>query len=520
MPYDAVIDEPLLELGDIQGNIVPGFKKDHQHFLFFRIEDMGAARKWLVALGPRLSSATEVLEAHQLWKAMRKRLGREPENIQFVFLNAALSASGLRQLTSEQDVKLFADSAFKLGMKERSEFLGDPSAAEAEGHVDQWLVGGTHKPVDLMLTVASDDRDWLLEVEHGLIRESSEHGLKLVHRDYGRVQAGKLAGHEHFGFKDGVSDPAIRGRWATQPDRYVSPRSLPPDPTFDTLRADFAAPGQPLVWPGHFLFGHARQELDNPQVPRPTDKPRGPAWAENGAFLVYRRLRQHVEGFEDFLSRTVKSLKEKFPRLELDEHRLGALLVGRWKSGTPVMRSPDKDAMMDGAAANYFRFSNATQLPIPGDTAMLNPADPNGEVCPLGAHIRKVNPRDDATDLGPGRRTLAKLIIRRGITYDGRVDRSPESPDDRGLLFVSYQSSIESQFEFLMRDWVNRSERPRSNGGHDPILAQGPDRYVNLLINGQQERISLPGNWVVPTGGEYFFSPSIQFFEKTLAQVA
>ena len=61
-------DEPLLELDEIQGNVIPGFKKNHQHFVFFSITDPAAARTCLSKLHIRLSSAAEVFEAHRAWK--------------------------------------------------------------------------------------------------------------------------------------------------------------------------------------------------------------------------------------------------------------------------------------------------------------------------------------------------------------------------------------------------------------------------------------------------------------------
>lgn len=508
-------EEPSLNLSNIQGNILPGFKKDHQHLVFFRISDAKATRTWLSGLHPRISSAEEVLRAHDLWKMMRRRQGREPDNVHFVFTNIAISASGLLSLTTKKEVDQFVDRAFKVGMKKRSKLLGDPKDPGTEGHVSHWKAGGDQQ-VDLLFILASDDLPWLLEVEKDLETDATQHGLELVHRDHGRVREGSLAGHEHFGFKDGVSDPAVRGRWPDITD-FVEPRKIPPGSDFDDLRTAFAAPGRVLVWPGHFLFGYGRQAEDEPREYNAEDKPRGPEWAVDGSFLVYRRLRQDVDRFERFVEEATAALNEKYENLDMSPERFGALVVGRWKSGTPVMRSPDTDLMIGGDAANYFQFGGPLTVPLPEDTFPLHEGDDAGSVCPRGAHIRKVNPRDETTDIGPRARTLPKLLLRRGITYDNRNPDDPQSPDDRGLLFVSYQSSIEDQFEFLTRNWVNRPDRPREKGGHDPILAQGEKRLVHLTVGDKQEKILVPGNWVIPTGGEYFFAPSVQFFRERLA---
>src|SRR5258708_152893 len=97
-------EEPKLALDDIQGNAVPGFLKDNQHFLFFMIDDAAAARKCFKKMGDRLSTATAVLKSHEEWKKARERLGHEPPPGKYAFLNVAFSAAGLGKLTSKAEV--------------------------------------------------------------------------------------------------------------------------------------------------------------------------------------------------------------------------------------------------------------------------------------------------------------------------------------------------------------------------------------------------------------------------------
>jgi len=502
-------DEPLLALDEIQGNIIPGFLKDHQHFVFFVVTDASAAKKCLSNLNSRLSTAAEVLKAHSLWKEQRQRLGREPDAAHYVFMNVALSAAGLGKLTTRGEVDEFVDVAFKMGLAERSSYIGDPDAKSEPGHVSGWVVGGAVHRVDGVLIMASDDLSWLLEKQKEMVKEFSAQGMKIVHEDLGDVNGAAKAGHEHFGFKDGISQPAVRGRWPTEPFDFVSPRTFPKDATFDAMRADFAEPGRRLIWPGHFVFGYGRQKADDPRTYDPANQPKGPAWAENGSLLVYRRLRQNPDEFWKFVQDTVNALAKKYPKSAPDKRRVGALLVGRWDSGTPLVRSPDKDIGITGDALNYFTF-DAKSTPAPPGDSWPNMADPDGLSCPLAAHIRKVNPRDQATDLGFAERTPPKMMLRRGITYAAKTD-------DKGLLFVSYQSSIVDQFEFLMKQWVNKANTPQDHAGHDPILSRGRNRVFNVTIEKKVEEIPLTSTFVVPTGGEYFFSPSIGFFKKTLA---
>ncbi|CAN5919661.1 Dyp-type peroxidase [soil metagenome] len=509
----APTDEPLLAVDQIQGNVFPGFRKDHQHFLFFAVKDAAAARACLGKLAARISTMKQVLTSHKGWKAERARLGREPEPVKALLLNVAFSAAGLRKLTSKIDVDAFEDVAFKVGLAERSSFIGDPTISAKAGTGAAWLVGGPEHPVDGVLIMACDDLAWLDQEAKKLEKEITSGGMSVVYQDRGDVAAAPKPGHEQFGFKDGISHIAMRGRMPDAPWDFVLPRTLPTDKTFDAQRPDFAEPGGRLEWPGHYVFGYGRQEPDDPRKYTATDQAKGPSWATNGSFMVYRRLRQDTKKFEKFVAETALALAKSHPKTAPDKERFGAMLVGRWKSGTPIERSPDKDLGITGPGLNYFSFADAQKPALPKDTAPLNPADPDGLRCPLAAHIRKVNPRDQATDLGFVERTPPRSLLRRGITY-------ATSDSDKGLLFVAYQSSITDQFEFLMREWVKKPNLPRDEAGHDPILSQGPGRYFNLPIDKTVEKIALPSGLVTPTGGEYLFSPSIDFFKKTLAKAA
>ena len=509
-----MIEEPVLDLDDIQGNVLPGFKKDSQHFLFLQIVDPEPARLWLKSLAPRLWTAREVLAAHGMWKAMRLKLGHEPDNLEFLFLNCAISAQGLAKL-GVPDIEDFDDKAFKLGLEERAASIGDPPRGSGKpGAPETWIFGAGSRRPDILLILATDDLDWAVKAEEELITSAEKHGLQRIHVDQGRVRPGALAGHEHFGFKDGVSHPAIRGRKSIAPDDFIEPRTWPEDSAFDIYRSRFAAPGRPLVWPGHFLFGYLRQFKDEPESSRPNSEPPGPAWAVNGSFLVYRRLSQNVQGFHTFLAEASETLRQNGFDPDLTPERLGALLVGRWASGWPVMRDPKVDRREHELGENYFTFTEATTVSLPNDPHPLNLPDPNGLICPFAAHIRKVNPRDDATDLGIKEKTFQKLLLRRGITFGPEIEDQPHA--ERGLLFVAFQTSIVDQFEFLMNDWVNEANKPHASGGVDPIIGAASNTKISLVNGTNSSDLPIPGGWVVATGGEYMFAPGIRFFSNVL----
>lgn len=201
------------------------------------------------------------------------------------------------------------------------------------------------------------------------------------------------------------------------------------------------------------------------------------------------------------------------------------------------MRTPGADVPTLGAddlANNHFLYDDDTRpsdlitIPgYPGDTYRQARADMLGAVCPHFAHVRKVNPRDSSTDLGKVADSLIRMIIRRGIPFGPPVAgmKSPTPglwKKERGLMFVSYQSSIEDQFEFLSRRWSNSQVQPNF-GGHDPIIGQegsqgNRERFIDFPRKGTYVRVPIKTEWVIPTGGGYFFAPPISAIANTLGR--
>jgi Dyp-type peroxidase family len=266
----------------------------------------------------------------------------------------------------------------------------------------------------------------------------------------------------------------------------------------------FGKPGQPLLWPGQILLGEPRQDTQDLYKPAAAAK-NFPAWARRGSYLVCRRLRQDVPAFWQFVIDHAGALEPV---------AFAAQLVGRWPSGAPLARGGDDPALAgDEFANNHFLFEDPTRpsglAPLAGYAGDGYPAA-NPGACPAFAHIRKVNPRDGGTDFGTPADTLLRLMLRRGIPFGpplaGVADPAPALVRrERGLMFIGFAATIEDQFEFVMRRWVNSGLHPRF-GGHDPLIGRSAR---GRFIDHPSGRIALDAEWVRPTGGGYFFAPPV-----------
>jgi Dyp-type peroxidase family len=504
--------------GNVQGNIIPGFNKDHQHFLFYRIRNVKRAKEWLRWISPLITSMEEVIAWVRLHRALRLRLGVKEPPMCATWVNIAFSHNAIANLVNRADAAAFGDESFRQGLGTRSTFLGDPTNRRHPGHRQHWVVGGPKNEADIVVIVAADDSEDLDTMVDSIKANAGASGLRLLFEQRGDTLPDRLRGHEHFGFKDGISQPGVRGKLSIAPGDYITPRYIDPA---DPRARFFAKPGQVLLWPGEFLLGEPRQQTEHlfASAPAASNFPR---WAALGSYLVVRRLRQDVQEFWAFAISVAAALG-------IPATQFASMLVGRWPSGAPVMRTPGADNAAlagDDWANNHFIYNDDTRasmlVPIPGYPGDLFPQamqDFLGTVCPHFAHVRKSNPRDIATDLGKPQDTLLRMILRRGIPFGKPIFgiRRPARSlfkQERGLMFLCYASTIETQFEFLTRRWVNSPIQPNL-GGHDPIIGQrdtrgNRTRFIDVPTAGGVRRVNIKNEWVIPTGGGYFFAPPIE----------
>lgn len=520
MPDD---NEPLLDATDIQGNIIPGFSRLERYLVAFSCTDKGPLQAALALLRPQLTTMTDALEHRDDRKAALLSNAPRPRRSD-LWVNLALSVRATNALGASSVLDLDDDDrSFAAGMGPG--IVGDPHAPRLpDGTLNpadrsNWKVGSPSRRADLLLIFANDAG--IAEAAQPVVDEVARLlGSQPVYAEKARMLSGEA---EHFGFRDGISQPGVRGRIMQDgAERLITTRYGVP--SRDGI--DFGKPGQPLVWPGQFLTG---------QPAGPGERPGLAPELTNGSFLVFRRLRQNVKAFYDDTDSLAQKLSASTGR-PLSGSDLRTKIVGRFPSGAALMRHLQDPAQPEGPnAINYFNFG--VELPritlndgtIVGGSA----ADPDvllGRRCPVWAHIRKVNSRDQATNRGTPLDTISFQMLRRGIpfgpAYDHANPAAPTNQDDRGLLFLSYQTKIARQFEILNHDWMNNPGAPQA-GGFDLLVGQNVQDDTGLYapktatlfgpVVDEADKgtaLEVSTQWVTPTGGAFLFAPSLTFVDK------
>jgi Dyp-type peroxidase family len=475
---------------NVQGNVA-GFNKDHQRLVFIGFTDQVTARAFIAVIVDDVASCGEVRAFNALFKQVNGRRQGMPHNtVEASWLNIALTAAGLDMLGAQETAAL--PEAFRAGMRSRTEVIGDvgPSAPA------EWIEPFKSETIHAVVILAADDPGDLNEEYEFLKARMGEHGVSELGGGPidGSARPEGERGREHFGFKDGISQPGIEGLTTSSHE------------------------GTDQIAAGEFICGYPGVGDEAPPPPpasgyNPTPTPPVPTglpeWTKDGSFLVFRRLRQDVGGFR-------RSLADQSGSAGQSPEQLGAKLVGRWPSGAPLEHTPGEPEGIDPAAAD----SSAIDPSVLSDERINNfdyDSDPDGHFVPRAAHIRKANPRSQAP---PGKpESNRHRILRRGIAYGPEFAESEPAypgtgpvPDtqDRGLLFLCYQASIERGFEFIQSQWVNQANFPQNEDGEDSIIAQRDEPRPFTLPRAEGDPVHLSfAQWVRTTGGEYFFAPSI-----------
>lgn len=437
-----------LERSDIQGMLLSAY--GHLPWsanVLLRIDDAARARTWLGTLASSITPAT----------------GKHHHG----GTNLALTYAGLGKLGVHAPAGAFPP-AFVDGMASdrRARILSDGGASAPE----QWWWGAGPNAVDLLLMVFAPGQD-ALQAALGEHRAAFDAGglTEIVTLVAQRHDDGK----EHFGFSDGIAQPAIRGEDGSEAGRRRT-----------TSANDVAA--------GEFILGYVNEYGVASDVPQLSG---APDFGRNGSYLVLRQLEQDVAKFWRFVDAATRGPGGSDASAR---DRLAAKFLGRWPSGAPLVKAPLADDARLGAD-NDFGFA----------------ADRDGLVCPVGAHIRRANPRDGFAHDDPQqslRRSNRHRVLRRGRPYGARIaDKFVDDGQARGLVFICLNSDIERQFEFVQQTWLNNTTFCGLTDEVDPLVGSASDNGVMTIPQDPvRKRVKGIERFVTTRGGAYFFLPGLR----------
>ena len=478
----GAMEKSALDLADIQGLILRRYRMLMVRHFLLTVRIPAQARRQL----GRLVSGDES-DVPQITTAEDWHVGFEPgpgDNTAETphrkpdyCLNIGITWPGLMALEMKERVPALSFKSFGAfieGAAQRAELIGDTGASSPQNWIAGFGKGHDHVLVTLH-TISPETMESYSDRLSGWFAEGNafqevwrQDGMALMEMQNGQlVPTSKL----HFGYTDGISMTTIRGG----PEKYHLDHQQPCEPWLFILRED----------------------AENYEVPEPREL------GLNGSFAVFKKIETDVVGFETFL----QSNKDK-----IDPELLAAKMCGRWRNGVPLALSPDSDSPAGGISPE--QMDNFEYVHADGS------GDPKGIRCPVGAHIRRVNPRGQpiAGQGMPGGSNNSHRMVRRGMPYGPTYD--PTKPYDgieRGLLFYFINSNIENQYEFVQRRWVNDSEfagavrlHPKSK---DPLIGtQDPAESIFVIPQASGELpIEVTGlsTFVTTKAAAYLFLPSI-----------
>jgi Dyp-type peroxidase family len=428
----------LLELDDIQHILLTRTPAMTGRYEFLSFDDPFGGRAWLSELLDRVQSAADVratMDSSQRW------------------ITLAFTWNGLRALGVPEESLATFPAEFREGMAARADILGDIGA----NHPDNWVGGlaGDDLHAIAILFARTDAEHQRCTAEHDKLVARCDGVRSLSILDLNATPPFNYA-HDHFGFRDRLSQPVMKGSGE--------------EPT--------PGSGAPLE-PGEFILGYPDEDGPPANLPQPE------VLSRNGSYMAYRRLQEHVGAFRDYLREHADTPE--------GQELLAAKFMGRWRSGAPLVLSPERDDPELGAD------------PMRNNDFNYKEMDPHGYAVPLGSHARRLNPRDTAHNMNRRR------MIRRGATYGPALpEGAPDDGVDRGIAAFIICANLVRQFEFAQNVWINDKTFHELGNERDPICGTQdgtlefkiPKRPIRQVHKGLPAFTSL-------TGGAYFFLPGL-----------
>jgi Dyp-type peroxidase family len=429
----------MIEFDDIQHMLLTRVPALAGRYEFLTFKNIAGGQQWLQGILPRIRSAKDVmtsLEQDQRWASV------------------AFTWNGLKALGLDDTSLQAFPEEFRQGMAARAEILGDTG----NNHPDKWADNLASPDLHAIVILFARNEQERVEsmAEHKKLIESCA-GVELLSAlDIEATPPYEYA-HDHFGYRDRLSQPAIEGT-----DEMPTPGSG------NALKA------------GEFILGYEDENriVAGGQIPE--------MLAKNGSYMAYRKMEEHVGLFRDFLKANGETPEE--------QELIAAKLMGRWRSGAPLVLAPEKDDPQLGAN------------PQRNNDFAYKEQDPHGYAVPLGSHIRRMNPRDTTTNMNRRR------MIRRGSTYGPYLpENMPDDGQERGIAAFILCASLIRQYEFAQNVWINDKNFHELKNERDPIVGN-QDGTLEFKIPRRPIRKTITGlpSFTTLRGGAYFFLPGLK----------
>ena len=482
-------------LNNFQGGIIKNYEQPYylHFFISFQKEKINETKQWIQnKIAKKITSTYKQFQSKKNQKTSRE-----------LRLNFFLSSNGYKALGFNNIELRLTDAHFNQGMRKwyQSNIADLPPK--------NWDLGDSDN-IHALISLAHNDLDRLEQEAIQVTREIESLGIgNVISCEAGYVfknQSKSDNSEKHsyvvgpFGFADNLSQPLFL---KSDLDKYYETQQITQQ---DQLKWDPFAPLKLVL-------------VEDPFQP-----------GQYGSYCVWQKLETDYQCFRD-------KEQELANKLGVDRERAGALIIGRFRDGTPLELSLERQGNEQNE--NNFDYQD----------------DPNGLRCPLHAHIRKVNPRGDRDPNNPNSpppisSQKRSRIFRAGMTYfddrklqPGSEPKNPRSSSSQlaylrevsqqslaakikaigGLLFVCFQSSIVRQFSTLQISWANDPAFPRQQRGHnkylDPMSSDAPEKPIvpqqwPQKWNQKKKEDFLFQGCVQNKGGEFFFAPSIGFLQN------
>ncbi|MDL2410090.1 Dyp-type peroxidase [Rhizobium calliandrae] len=429
----------VLEVDDIQATVLR--PRPHPYmgqYILLRIDDAAQGREMLRRIIPHVAPAVD------WWTPTLPG-----------WMGIAFSYHGLKALGVPQE---FLDSfprEFREGMAARAPILNDVG----ENAPENWEYPFGNADMHIALAIYAKDDESLAAVLEWA--RQSHHELPQITVVY-RMDFSELPeGRNHFGFRDGLHNPSVEGSGVPVHPGYGSP-----------------------IKAGEFVMGYPDERGEITASPEPEILRR------NGTFLAFRKFHMHVAAFRKYLREQASTPEE--------EELIAAKMIGRWRSGAPLVLAPELDDPELGADADR-------------NNAFSYESDMSGLKCPFSSHIRRVHPRDALDhDLVA---TNLHHFLRRGTNYGPSLPKGIMEDDgaERGGVFLLIGAHLKQQFEFVQSQWMTDGNFIGHGTEQDPVVGNNAGNGIFTIPKRPvRRRLHRLPQFVSVRGGEYCFMPGLR----------